>query len=520
MNSKLKASILAGSSAVLMSLPWLVPHCGLFALVAFVPLLLLEQMAFEGKIKRFFLWQYGAFLLWNALTTFWVCNATVGGGIFACVANAMFSAVIFQIFHASRKILKGNASYFVLVAVWIAWERYFFTTAISWPWLTLGNAFAQSVSLAQWYEYTGVLGGSLWIWLSNILLFKLIREVTPARILSWVVAVAAPVICSVVIYNAYEAKSEGKVHVVIGQPNFDPYEKFESLSQKQQDAILLDLFSNASSMDSVLFIAPETFTSSLWCADVCGNLTSTRFASFLRNNAPDSRILFGASSYDLYNRKVSDNCRAVSDGKWYLSRNSALVIDSHIDYEIYHKSKLVVGVESMPWPAVFSKIDDMLGGVMGRCEGQDEVSLLHFHDIPFGCAVCYESVYGDYCRGYVEKGAKFMTVITNDAWWGDTPGYKQHLSYSSLRAIELRRDIARCGNTGISAVINSRGDVVKSTSWWNRELLEGDVNLISGQTFFVRNGDIVGRVCTFIAFLMFALMFVTWFKKKHGREMD
>ena len=95
---------------------------------------------------------------------------------------------------------------------------------------------------------------------------------------------------------------------------------------------------------------------------------------------------------------------------------------------------------------------------MGRCEGQgDPAEVLHFRDsIAIGCAVCYESIYGEFCTDYVRKGARAMTVITNDAWWGDTPGHRQHCNYSRLRAIELRREIARCGNTGISCIIDGR----------------------------------------------------------------
>jgi apolipoprotein N-acyltransferase len=95
-----------------------------------------------------------------------------------------------------------------------------------------------------------------------------------------------------------------------------------------------------------------------------------------------------------------------------------------------------------------------------------------------------------------------LAVITNDAWWGDTPGYRQHLSYASLRAIETRRWIARCGNTGISAIIDPSGRVVSQSSWWEPETLSGKVGLSERQTFFVSHGDFVGRICT----LMFLLI--------------
>jgi apolipoprotein N-acyltransferase len=154
----------------------------------------------------------------------------------------------------------------------------------------------------------------------------------------------------------------------------------------------------------------------------------------------------------------------------------------------------------------------MLGGVMGRCVGQEEVSLLNVHGsgtrIPVGCAVCYESVYGEYFTDYVRKGAKAMTIITNDAWWGDTPGYRQHLSYASLRAIETRRAIARCANTGISAIISPSGEILQPTPWWEPAAIKGQIPLREDITFYVSHGDITGRVCTFLFILLLLALLV------------
>mgnify|MGYP000151679582 CR=1 FL=1 len=86
-----------------------------------------------------------------------------------------------------------------------------------------------------------------------------------------------------------------------------------------------------------------------------------------------------------------------------------------------------------------------------------------------------------------------MTIITNDGWWRDTPGYRQHLSFASLRAIETRRDIARCANTGISAFINSRGEIISQTAWNEAAALKGSVSLNDRKTIFVVWGDLIGQ---------------------------
>ena len=167
-----------------------------------------------------------------------------------------------------------------------------------------------------------------------------------------------------------------------------------------------------------------------------------------------------------------------------------------------------------PYPKVILPLAHLLGTSIGRLVGQPEVTLLHSFGVPYGCAVCYESVYGEYCTEYVRKGARFLTVITNDAWWGNTPGYRQHLSYSALRAIELRRDVARCGNTGISCFIDQKGRILERGPWWEATTLEGSVNFNSRVTFFAEHGDITGRVCTFAFLLLLLAMLVRFLIRK------
>ena len=148
--------------AALMSLPWLVPHTGWTALIALLPLLVMERLATEYKVKRFWWWHYGTFVLWNAVTTWWIGEATVAGAVFAVLANALQMSVVFGSFRWVKRRTAGVLPYLYLVAAWIAWERYYLTGAqISWPWLVLGNAFADTTGLVQWYSVLGTLGGSL-----------------------------------------------------------------------------------------------------------------------------------------------------------------------------------------------------------------------------------------------------------------------------------------------------------------------------------------------------------------------
>ncbi len=521
---------LAILSSIFLSIPFLIPRTGFFALFALVPLLAMERIASNLQVKRIWIYHYLTFVIWNALTTFWVCNATIGGGLFAIFANAFQMSLIFGLFRLSKKRFKGILPYIFLVSVWIAWEHFYFDAEISWPWLVLGNSFAGSIKSIQWYEYTGSLGGSLWIWLCNLSIFGLMVVLSDGRwnrfnikaktaaILGILTLFIAPFITSRVIWNNYEEK-ENPLEILIIQPNIDPYNKFQAMTQAQQDAIALEqiqfFLDNRDSLNqnqTLLIVAPETFTSGFNINDYKEHQSWQRFTSFLKNY-PNVNLLFGASTYEfIYSKDApSHTARPFYDGMWYEAHNTALIVDGSERTEYFHKSKLVVGVEHTPYPQIFCKLDDALGGVMGRCIGQDEISLLNVvneeEKIKIGCAVCYESVYGEYYTGYIKKGAEAMTIITNDAWWGDTPGYKQHLRYASLRAIETRRSIARSANTGISAFINQRGEIINPTDWWVPATLNGTINLNDKITFFVKSGDIVGRTSTFI-FLLLLLAFL------------
>ena len=524
--------------AVMMSIPFLVPHTGVLALFGLIPLLCMDRIATILQKKRVWIYHYSAFVLWNAITTFWVCNATVGGGLFAIFANALQMSVIFGLFRWSKRRFTGVLPYIFLAAAWIAWERFYFDAEISWPWLVLGNSFARSIWAIQWYEITGTLGGSLWIWCCNLGLFGLMASLSDGSWFSYnikkklvitlglIALFIAPLVVSANISKGYEnyMQEPESLETVIIQPNIDPYNKFQALSQDEQNSIFLsqaakalDERKNDSTSAPLLLLAPETFTNDIIVGQFDRSLTWRRFTSFL-SQYPNVNLLFGASSYDYIRASLrpSATARKVGNNLWVESHNSALMTDYSGRTEIFHKSKLVVAVEKTPYPAILCRLDDKLGGLMGRCVGQDEISLLNINSmncagIPIGCAVCYESVYGEYYTDYIRKGARAMAIITNDAWWGNTPGYRQHLSYASLRAIETRRAIARCANTGISAIIGPSGKIVSETEWWTPAILQGRIPLRDDITFFVAHGDITGRVCTFL-FILLLLALVVRFR--------
>ena len=179
----------------------------------------------------------------------------------------------------------------------------------------------------------------------------------------------------------------------------------------------------------------------------------------------------------------------------------------------------MVGVENFPYQdilkPVLGNIMIDLGGTVAMKTTQEERSALklsnHTATAPI---ICYESVYGEYVTGYIKNGAELLSIITNDAWWGDTQGHKQHLSYAKLSAIETRRDVVRSANTGISAFINQKGDIVQQLGYEKRGSLRGDVQLNQEETFYVKYGDYIARVASFIALFSFLFAVVKFQRKR------
>jgi apolipoprotein N-acyltransferase len=142
---------------------------------------------------------------------------------------------------------------------------------------------------------------------------------------------------------------------------------------------------------------------------------------------------------------------------------------------------------------------------------QNEASNLAAEKAVIAPVICFESVFGDYVTGYIKKGAEVIFVITNDGWWKNSRGYKQHLLFSQLRAVETRRSIARSANTGTSCFINQRGDVLQATNWWQQATIAGTINKNQALTFYVEHGDFIARTSVFISVLMVLLVLVRRF---------
>ncbi len=112
---------------------------------------------------------------------------------------------------------------------------------------------------------------------------------------------------------------------------------------------------------------------------------------------------------------------------------------------------------------------------------------------------CFEDVPSDYARTVVSPGPSWLLNVTNDAWFGDTSEPHLHEMVARLRAVETRRDLVRAVNTGVSAHVTGAGEEVVRTATFERASFIADVRLLSGQSVFVRMGDLTTPVCWALA---------------------
>ncbi|MEA3448683.1 MAG: apolipoprotein N-acyltransferase [Bacteroidota bacterium] len=517
---------MAISSGLLLSIAYTQWHMGWIILIGFVPLLILEEYAQQQKTcsgHSLFGYAFLAFMVWNIISTYWIYYATAAGSIFALGLNALFMTVLFVLYHKIKIRLNRNEAYIALVVLWVAFEFFYMKVKLSWPWLNLGNSFANNVQWIQWYEFTGTLGGTIWVLISNLLIFEIFRrrfmlakpEKSPVRkhIISLAIILIVPLTLSLIRYHNYEEQGKDQ-EVVVLQPNIDPYKQKFSGSVMEQLQNMLHLTDSVISKNTDYVVFPETALP-LYIDEDSIPFENDGHIKILRQfnqEYPDTKFIVGLTSRKFYNNKkdVSPTAHKYQDF-WFDEFNTAMQIDTSGVQQFYHKSKLVPGVESIPYVDNWKWLNKFiinLGGPRNSLGYDTHPSTFISPDdsVQVAAIICYESVYGEYVSSFVRLGANLIFIMTNDGWWRDTPGYKQHAAYARLRAIETRRAVARSANTGISSIINQRGDIVDYRGWWTETVIKGTVKTNDKMTFYARFGDYPGRISAFLA----ALILLHW----------
>ena len=508
-------------SALMLGISW--PTYGFYFLIfiAFTPLIHLIQSNKNENIFKLTFFSFVTFMVWNIITTHWLYYATLTGMLFAIIVNSILMSLIVLASLSIWKKLSYKLSIIFFISLWICFEKFHLNWDFSWPWLNLGNVFSENIKIIQWYEYTGVFGGTLWVLISNFVGYNLLKKLInnenfKSNTIYLSVIILIPIIVSLIIYTNIDIEEE-KIKTVIIQPNIDPYNEKFNRSNDQNLRYLESILNDVKNRNS-LVILPETYFSD-------GSLISSLNYSTLIEGLKgireryDTEILTGIELYDVFNdsSRVKKYSNRLENNRWLDLFNASIFISEDID--IYKKSKLVVGIEKMPYknflePLLGSLLIDF-GGLSYSRGYQDYRTVFKSNTgTKVAPIICYESIYGEYVSEYVRNGANLLAIITNDGWWNNTEGHKQHLSYARLRSIETRKNIVRSANTGISAIINYRGEILKTIGYEQEGLINKNVGMNDKITFYTKYGDYIFRLCLFFIIIISAFYLANLLKVK------
>jgi apolipoprotein N-acyltransferase len=510
--SSMRGVLLAALSGGLLTAAW--PTWGIAPLVfiGFVPLLLIEGRIAQGEKGKLFWLSFLAFLVWNVATTWWVWNATPAA-IAAWVLNALFMSIVFNVFHLTKKKVCNNPwGNLFLIPYWLAFEYLTYLWAAKWPWLNLGNVFSLRVEWVQWYEYTGVVGGTLWVLLVNILIVNIIQFFKAKKTKTIFISIGLeavilllPILLSTSMYKHYEEQGTD-TEVVVVQQNCDPWnEQFDHQFDAQVIQNNINLSLPLVTPKTRFIVSSESaIQEGIWLHELDQSDALNTLHDYVKR-FPQLAFVIGGTTYEWVPRGMEDDFPArqiEGTNHYYYCHNSALLIDT-TNLQLHNKSQLTPGVEAIPeWMGFLKNYSITMGIARGTLKTDPESKTLNFNGHKIGVPICYESAFGEYVSTFCKKGADLLFVITNDGWWGDTPGYRQHFEFSKLRAIENRRCVARSANTGRSGFINQRGDVLQQTHYWVPDAIKATLKANTKVTFYAQHGDYLSRIAVYLTFVL------------------
>ena len=487
-------------SATLLGLSW--PEIGgitILIFLAFIPLFYMAQTIKGENWRNFFLYAFASFFIWHIISNYWMIYSTIIGSLTAWLVNSSLMATVMTLtFHTKPKI-KYIPFELILAFYWLSLEVLHLNWELAWPWMNLGNVFANHPNWVQWYEYTGIYGGTFWVIIINGLIFRIFKRIqnkqTKLITFSSIVFIIVILIPLLISHTLSEKKqfNNSKIKTAIIQTNFNTYtQKFDGLTAlEQSESILAQINDIQDSID--LIVLPEAAIpinidekSKIYPESLNRILTNSK-----KNKTPILASYYSHNSTHNYN-------------------TAALFLNGKIS-QIRHKSKLVPFAETLPFEFISKYIKPIItkeGGI-GFSYSRDTVarvfSLKNTTKAKLGTLICFESIFSDISTEMVRNGAQLFIIISNDDWWGNTAGHRQHFAYARLHAISNRRAIARAANTGISGYIDVYGTVLKKSNYREKAILVNTLNLNDYLTSYSRYEPRIRLGILIISFLIFLM---------------
>lgn len=472
--------------------------CSLLVFISVVPIFYAKQLQDSSENKgstlltRYFLF---AFCL-NSIGLTWVFKDDIGIGFLLILFNSILMAIPFALCDLIEKIVKMNRIYAWCFS-WISFELLSIHWELNFPWLLLGNLLSNHIQLIQWYEYTGVLGGTVWILYINKLVFDLILGRNRQQGYLLLVILSAPCLISALFWFDKVPESHSLRKMAVVQPNIEShFEKANAPYLFQMSKIIKLIESKQDSFDYL--ILPETALEPTTVKQLDLSPYLPHIATIVKQNR-SLCILAG----------VGLN---TEDG---LEHYNSIISYHHGQLKnIYHKIKLVPFSEKIPYATYWKPAIQQALELFFKCGKFSNTSQDLYHVIQSDrliSIVCYEGLFGAYTAQLVNQSkAHAIVLIANEGWWHESYFNQQFLNFAKVRSIENRKWMVKCSNSGISALINPRGVVMDQLDYNKAGVLAATISLNETITFYSKYQDWIGYLALFI---LFGLSFI---KRRKG----
>lgn len=495
----------------------------LLAWVALVPLLI--SLRNDFSFRNFFGRVYSAMLIFCAISLWWVSLATLPGGLLTVFVQAFCSTFPLLLFFVLKKCRGYRFALFSLPFIWVAWEWLYIGQDLSFGWLVFGNSQALLNPMIQYADISGVWGVSFWLMFFNViaadawLRFKARKKVL-VHLALMAAMVVLPLGYSAVVFADQELqKARPTVKVSLIQPNIDPFEKWQKYSS--QDIMLIyfsmtDRVVSESRPDLILW--PETAIP-FYILDERNRAYYEVLQSRIKQWG--GALLSGYSDIVYYSDAEVAGEEYLykfdpDEERYYQTFNASMLVGTgENDPQVYRKMKLVPFAERVPYMEYAPWLDNFtlsLAGISSWGKGADKTimrfTMVSGETIKTSNVICYESIFPGLVAEFVNRGAEFLTVVTNDGWYEKSYGPYQHAAIARFRCIENRRSLARCANTGVSQFIDKYGHVYADIPWWERKTLTADVERNDMLTFYTRHPNLVPQTATVLSGVLILVAFV------------
>lgn len=507
---------LSAATAILLGLAFPPLPLGILACFGMVPFLLMVDSI--HSFGRFVRYSYATFFPFSLISLYWVGGFTHGKDPFLMIAGAalfLWEPLVLTIpaiaYYFVRKQFRHDLSVLAFPLIWIAMEWLYAWGELAFPWLHLGNTQTYHLEKIQFADITGVYGISLWVLAINVLVYLLILTLQRTQERRYPLYLAGTIALVYIAPNFYrphiESEERAPEPVTIGiiQPNVDPWDKWKGSdtfegrwAQVEHYLQLID----AQVKDSVdIVVLPESA--------ILLNLPQFRNQMNVFQNEVDRlgvSVLSGyvrVQYYEPGKAPVSSNTVRGTSIR-YDSYNSIFFVQPGTDsIQSYSKMRLVPFAERIPYAEKMPMLIEPLRwgvGISNWGLARDSTLFLsEKNGTKFLAMVCYESIFPEFVAQFVKKGAQYLVFTTNDSWWGNTSGARQHNQYAVLRAIENRRWVARCANGGISSFIDPEGRMYDATAMYTEAYIQRSIQPRVATTFYTEHGDWLARICSSIA---------------------